>query len=212
MGRFLRGLLWIAGVLAVIGVILRLLILDAWTVPDDPVLAASVAPTLAEGDFVLVLTRGTPGFGDLVRCKDPEEPQRFVVGRILGLEGDVVELEGNQVAVNGKRYGAQSACTQDTFTVLHPNNGSEIELHCDVVEIGGGWHYRGTLPGSVQNRRDRIEVGTGRLFLMSDDREYHDDSRDFGTIPRTSCTERIFFRVVGKAGWSDDESRLTYLH
>jgi len=88
MGKFTKALLWTAGILAGVALILRLLLLKAWTVPDDPRLAASVAPTLGGGDVVLVLTRGSPGFGDLVRCKDPEDPPRFVVGRIAGLAGD----------------------------------------------------------------------------------------------------------------------------
>lgn len=212
MGRFVRGVLWIAGVLAVIGVILRLLVMDAWTVPDDPVLAASVAPSLAAGDLVLMLTRGTPGFGDLVRCKDPDDPQRFVVGRVAGVEGDIVETEGRHLTVNGKRYEGESSCTTPIVTVSHPTSGSETELSCDVVEMGGGWHYRGSVPRPFLTTKARVEVGTGMFFVLSDNREHHDDSRDFGALPTTACTERIFFRVVGKGGWSDDAARLTFVH
>ncbi len=49
------------------------------------------------------------------------------------------------------------------------------------------------------------------LFLLSDDRSYHDDSRDFGTVPADSCTGRIVFRLWGKEGWCDDKRRMTFV-
>jgi signal peptidase I len=212
MRRLLRGLLWVAGLLALAALILRLTVLDVWTVPDDPVLGASVAPTMAPGDVVLLLTRGSAGFGDLVRCKDPDDPQRFVIGRVAGVEGDIVETEGKNLTVNGKRYDSESACTTATVTVAHPTSGAATELHCDVVEMGGGWHYRGSVPRPFLSTTKRVEVGTGMIYLLSDNREHHDDSRDFGQIPRTACPDRVFFRALGRAGWSDEQARLTYIH
>jgi signal peptidase I len=212
MGKFTKALLWTVGILAGIALILRVLVLKAWTVPDDPRLAASVAPTLAGGDVVLVLTRGDRGFGDLVRCKDPEDPQRFVVGRIAGVGGDVVEIDGNRLVVNGKRFEANSACSDTTFTITHPSSGSEIELRCDVVEMGGGWHYRGFNPKPFQAVKSRTEVDPGMVYLLSDNREHHDDSRDFGLMPAASCSERIVFRLWSDKGWTDRKRRMTYIH
>jgi signal peptidase I len=212
MGKFTKALLWTAGILAGVALILRLLLLKAWTVPDDPRLAASVAPTLGGGDVVLVLTRGSPGFGDLVRCKDPEDPPRFVVGRIAGLAGDVVEIDGNRLVVNGERFEANSACSESSFTIAHPTSGSETELRCDVVEMGGGWHYRGFNPKPFNAVKSRTEVDAGMVYLLSDNREHHDDARDFGLMPAASCSERIVFRLWGRAGWSDRKRRMTYIH
>lgn len=93
MGKYQKALVWTIGTLAVVALLLRVFLFKVWTVPDDPALGASVAPTLGAGDTVLVLTRGAPGFGELVRCRDPEDVSRFVVGRIVGVEGDVVETD-----------------------------------------------------------------------------------------------------------------------
>jgi signal peptidase I len=183
-----------------------------WTVPDDPVLAASVGPTLAGGDTVLILFRGTPGFGDLVRCSDPEVPDRYSVGRIAGVEGDTLELEGHRLLVNGKKYDNYSACPKPKFTVAHPTSGSEVELNCDVVEMGGGWHYRGYSPKPFFVDKTRVTVAEGMVYLLSDNREFHDDSRDFGALPAGSCTERIFFRLWGKEAWGDTKRRFTFIH
>lgn len=212
MGKYSKALLWTVGILAGIALILRLILLKAWTLPDDPRLAASIAPTLGGGDVVLVLTRGEPGFGDLVRCKDPEDPQRFVVGRIAGVAGDVVEIDGSRLIVNGKRFDANSACSESTFTIAHPSSGSEIELRCDVIEMGGGWHYRGFNPKPFHATKSRTEVDAGMVYLLSDNREHHDDSRDFGLMPAASCSERILFRLWSKDGWTDRKRRMTYIH
>src|SRR5262249_43984219 len=126
MGKWFKGLLWTAGILALVAGGLRATVLRAWKVPDDPLLAAALAPTMDAGDTVLLLTRGTPGFGELVRCPDPEDASKFVVGRIVGVEGDVVETEGPNVAVNGRKYSGENACKETTFKVKHPSSGSDV--------------------------------------------------------------------------------------
>lgn len=211
MGKLLRFIVWTAGLLAVLALVLRVLVFKVWTVPDDPELAASVAPSLQGGDVVLVLTRGKPAFGELVRCPDPANALRFVVGRIAGFPGDTVEVEGSTLIVNGKSYTGESACAQTTSTVIHPSSGAEVDIHCDQVTMGGGWHYRGLPLRALPATRRRTEVGEGMLFLVSDDRAYPYDSRTYGTVEAATCTERIIFRLVSSGGWEDAENRLTYV-
>jgi signal peptidase I len=212
MGRYPKGFLWATGLLAVVAIALRALLFKVWTIPDDPRLAASVAPTLAAGDVVLVLTRGEPGFGDLVRCTDPKDASRFVVGRIAGLGYDVVETDAHRLIVNGKRYDGGRACPASAFTVAHPTSNADVELRCDVVEMGGGWHYRGLSATPFQPTKTRTDVENGTVYLLSDNREIHDDSRDFGLLQSATCTERIVFRLWGKEGFSDVKRRMTYIH
>jgi signal peptidase I len=212
MKKYQKGLLGAAVALVALGLILRVLLFKVWTVPDEPRLGAAVAPTLAGGDVVVVLTRGKPGFGDLVRCADPEDPQKYVIGRIAGVAYDVVETEAHRLIVNGKKFDAGTACPEKTFHVPHPTTGSDVELRCDVIEMGGGWHYRGFSPKSFMVTTTRTEVTPGMVYLLSDNREHHDDSRDFGLVPSDSCTERIIFRLWSKDGWGDDKRRLTYIH
>lgn len=212
MGKFSKALLWTIGVLVVVAILLRATLFKVWAVPDDPVLAASVGPTLAGGDTVLIMFRGAPGFGDLVRCADPENPERYTIGRIAGVERDIVELEGHRLLVNGKRYDNQSACPKPKFKVEHPTSGASVELNCDVVEMGGGWHYRLHTMSAFQDQKKTAKVGPGKVFLISDNRAMHDDSRDYGLVDRSTCKQRVFFRLWGKGPWSDDKKRLTLIH
>lgn len=212
MRKLLRVLAWTTGVLAVLVLLLRLTFLRLWTIPEDGHLSASLAPSLAAGDIVIVLFRGERGFGDLVRCPDPEDPQRWVVGRIVGLEGDKVRIERGTLTVNGRRYDTQESCDEGTIMVPHPRSGHPVEHSCARVELGDGWHFRSmALTASAESPREHT-VGPGRVFLLSDNRTFHDDSRDFGAVPKESCTEQILFRVWGKEGFFHDERRFVVVH
>lgn len=212
MEKLRRGLGWTLGAVIVIALLLRLFLLDVWTLPDDAYLGASVAPALAAGDTVLLLTRGEPGFGDLVRCPDPQDPSSFVVGRIAGVEGDTVVTEGRRLTVNGRVYESESACAQQKVFVKHPETLKDVELTCDVVPMGGGWHYRVASLSPYQEQKKTAKVAPGKVFLISDNRTMHDDSRDFGLVDRATCKERPVFRLWGKGGWDDDKTRLSYVH
>lgn len=212
MQKFLKAILWTAIVLGAIGGALRVLLLKAWTLPDDLRLAASAEPTLHYKDTVLLLTRGKRGFGELVRCKDPDDPTRYSIGRIVGVEGDTIELKGRQVFVNGKRYDQVQACPAAKYSYVHPNTEAEVPMECGVVEMGGGWHYRGHEKKAAPATSYKAEVGEGMVFLLSDNLDFHDDSRDYGTLERSSCTEKIIFRLWGEAGMKDEERRMTYIH
>src|SRR5262245_33442729 len=97
---------------------------------DDALLSVSVMPTLAPGDLLVLWRLGTPSFGELVRCDDPEAPGRFVVGRILGEQGDRVVAELGSVSVNDKIIGSRRACSPAELSVLDPNTGENFALSC----------------------------------------------------------------------------------
>lgn len=211
MRKLFKLLLQLGGLVAIVAVVLRLTLFVSWTIPNDPWLDASMAPTLRAGDTVLLLTRGSRGFGDLVRCADPEDQSRHVVGRIVGVSGDVVEVRGGILYVNEKSYGTSEACKQATFTVEHPRTGSSVQMLCSRIEMAGGWHFRAKQEGRAGGDAKRHVVGDGRVFLLSDDIDIHDDSRDFGTVVADQCKERIVLRLWSRRGWADSEARLTVI-
>ena len=123
------------------------------------------------------------------------------------------DLIGNDhllaVTVNGTRYNTSDSCTKGSIEVPHPTSGSPIQGNCARVEMAGGWHYRADIP--TNEGETKHKVGPGRVFLLSDDRTFHDDSRDFGAIMADTCKETVFFRLWGKKGFGDAESRFTYI-
>jgi signal peptidase I len=207
VAKFLKGALWVAGIIGLITLVLRIFLFKVWTIPNDAILGASLAPTLASGDVVLVLTRGERGLGDLVRCADPEDAQRWVIGRIYGIEGDRVSVSNGFVTVNGRRYTTTESCVEDTVESIDPRSGAPIKVACSRVELGGGWHFMGSSPGGSAEAPREHTVGPGRYYLISDNRSNHEDSRDFGAVLKETCVDRITFRLWGKEGFGDAKRR-----
>jgi signal peptidase I len=161
-----------------------------------------------------LITKGDPSFGDLVRCRDPQNApgEEFdVIGRVAGLGGDTVEINGHDLTVGGARYIGEMACPEEKRVLVHPVSGEEIPLACDQVSMGGRVHYRGRSLKAQLQSPVKSHVGAGMLFLLSDNRSYPDDSRKFGTVPAASCKGRIFFRLWGREGWGDSKRRLSYI-
>ena len=203
---------WVGGALFVLAVIARFTIMDVWTIPEDnDWLGVSIAPTLYPGDEVVLITGFELGFGELVRCKDPDDDDAWVIGRIAGVEGDMVVVAGPTLRVNGTTYSSSEACVDNTFIVDHPKTNREVEVQCSRVDMGGGWHFRGTAR-KYQRKGDKKKlVGSDKFFLLSDNRDLHFDSRDFSVVDVDSCDARIAFRLYSVEGWSDTDYRFTVI-
>ncbi|MCU0656863.1 MAG: signal peptidase I [Polyangiaceae bacterium] len=213
MGKLLRTVGWVSIVLGVIVGGLRATVLEWWRVPvDDPQHGASLAPSLYPGDLVL-LWKGSLKAGDLVRCADPEAPGRHVVGRIMGEAGDNVELSGVDVIVNERRTVQEHSCSPAKVTVQDPSTGADVELHCGIEVLQSRKHMRATGMNSARSTVSRkATVAEGQVYLVSDNRAYPFDSRDYGGIPKASCKSFVFFRIKGLKGFGDAETRLTFVN
>jgi signal peptidase I len=103
--RFLRAAMRFAGSLGLSVGLSFLLFHVVWQ--PFQVCGSSMAPTLAPGDYLLVdrtwSFRSEPRRGDLVVFRHPNA-SAFVVKRVVGLEGDVVEWRGGDLAVNGRPF------------------------------------------------------------------------------------------------------------
>lgn len=68
--------------------------------------STSMLPNFHEGQFVLVnklaFKLGEPHRGEVLVFHNPDLPSEDFIKRIIGLPGDVVEIHGKQVFVNGK--------------------------------------------------------------------------------------------------------------
>jgi signal peptidase I len=213
--RFARSLVWLLIGLGVVIGFLRLTMLRWWQIPpEDAELGVSIAPTLWAGDWVILWRLSPPGFGDLVVCPDPNHPTQPLIGRIAAEGGDkLVIADTGDLKVNTLRVTTEQACRQRTFVVTDPNSGSEVTLHCEFELLGGVSHPRGRLGGSAQRPlAQEVEVPSGHVYLVSDNRQFPFDSRHFGALDRKSCQERVLFRLVSREGFFDVDRRLTLIH
>jgi signal peptidase I len=207
--KLLKISLWVVGIFAAICLILYLTVFDVWRVPaDEPMMSASVEPALTAGDLVLVARHSSPDRGNLVRCPDPQAPGRFVVGRVLGLPGEKVTIVGELVNLDGKRTPSPRACPSVTLT--HPASGAEETLTCAEEEISQMTfrslraHKRPEPPTAA------VTVDPKRVFLVSDNRHMHVDSRDYGQVDIATC-QHVVFRLWSAIGFGDAEHRFSII-
>ena len=118
----------------------------------------SMQPTLEDGEFVLVsklsYTFGDFNHGDIIVFHFPLNPEEDLVKRVIGLPGDHVVVQNNQVFVNDQ--------------LLDEPYIAQAPLY------SGDW-----------------VVQDGYLFVLGDNRNNSNDSKDWGMLPQEN--------VVGKA-------------
>lgn len=210
----LKGLLWMTLVVGAIVGILRATCLRFWTIPgDDALFSLSIMPTLEAGDLVVLWRVGIPSFGELVRCDDPEVAGQYVVGRLLGEQGDKIVAELGNVTINDKLISSLRGCKPGKLSVIDPTTGEAFELSCEIEAAGGTEYTRARASQPLPKPTPfRVTVPDRQIFIASDDRHYHDDSRDFGPVPKDGCRERIVFRLWSARGWTDDVRRMMFIH
>jgi signal peptidase I len=210
MKTWFRILAWAGGIIGVISLILYLFVYDVWTVPtDDPMMSASIEPSLSGGDVVLVTRHTTPARGNLLRCADPQAAGRFVIARMIGKWGDQIDIANEIVSIDGQHTPSPRACNPPTTMMKHPATGEDIELSCSIEEFG-------EMSFSVYRARDRAEpkssakVAQNTVYLVSDNRHMHVDSRDYGQIDPSTC-QHIVFRLWGAGGIFESRHRFSLI-
>lgn len=201
--------MWLMGILGAIALLLHLFVFESWTVPHGPDkgFEASVLPALMPEDHVLIRRGSLPRYAELARCLHPTDSGRFVVGRVFGEPGDHVEVNDQGVATNGKRAAAARGC--GSMTVPHPVTENLVTMNCGEVESGAGTFRYLTAPEHQSVGLHQATVEAGKLFIVSDNRSMHEDSRDFGQVDASTC-EHVVFRISGEH-WTDSGRRLTVL-
>jgi len=169
----------------------------------------SMNPTILEGDLIYVnkvaydlrvpLTRyrlaswSEPQHGDVVVCLSPEDDTRLVK-RIVGTPGDMVQMKGNELLLNGQPL-AYSEMGRDCLVHL---SGTQTATGILTMEhLGQSVHPVVRIPGLHALRSfEPVVVPDGYYFVMGDNRDVSRDSRYFGLVPRSSVLGRARAVVV----------------
>ncbi len=215
MAGIFRFLLWAALLIGAVVGLARVLAIRWMTLPvDDPVLTASLQPSLGTGDMILLQRVAPPEFGDLVLCPEPDYPERYVIGRVMGLARDEVGVKDGRVSVNGREFPFERICHPDTVVYPHPDNpAEEVSQACYYEAVASQRvHKTGRLSGhSIKPEDRKFSVPDEHFFLISDNRLFPYDSRDYGPVPIESCKETVVLRLVSGDGWKDAERRMTFI-
>lgn len=214
MRKMFHFLFWVALIGGALLGVARATAIRWWRVPrDDRYLTASISPSLRGGDLILLWRLTKPAMGDLVLCPEPKHPERVVIARIAAQGRDELEVTGADIMRNTRRQTVEANCTPRTFLEHDPESGVEVEQSCSMEEVNSnGGSFRGELVESSPRPKDvKLTVPEGTYWLVSDNRLFPYDSRDFGAVPVETCTEKVFFRLVSAKGFFDADARNQYV-
>jgi signal peptidase I len=205
----------------------RALAAETFSIPT-----ASMAPTLLAGDQVLVskvsyglrlpfvrtwVARwGEPRRGDVLVFEHPERAGEVHVKRVLGIPGDVVELRGQVVHVNGEaqpreRMGAiafeeksgttgawwRETCTRWRERLARDPSATKNHREHDVLQC------RDPAASAVEGP---FQVEPGHFFVAGDNRDRSEDGRAGGWRVPMSHVVGNAVRVLWSRGPPDGEA------
>ncbi|PYC79154.1 signal peptidase I [Streptomyces tateyamensis] len=158
---------------------------------------ASMSPTIAAGDTVLVhpLGKAAVGRGDIVVFKDPQWGDETLVKRVIGVGGDTVVCCDPQGRITVNGVPVTEPYLADGLLTAQPS--------------GSAGDAGGSLAGVAQQQLHQTfnaQVPAGRLFVLGDNRLGSLDSRVHldqlaGSIPVDGVSGRVAATVWPFGHW-----------
>lgn len=135
----------------------------------NQVKGASMEPTFVSDEYIFT-SKVTYKFreyrrGDVVVFRSPKNPDIEYIKRIIGIPGDTVMVQQNEVYVNGRKL-------------------QEDYISAKTTLFDGGHMKDGVA----------VQVPDGTLLVMGDNRPRSSDSREFGPIEMESVIGQVFYR------------------
>lgn len=162
-------------VLALLLIVVRLFVFGFHYVTDDGMLG-----TLELGDVVLVnrivYSYSDPKPGDIALVRHPLRIDESLVRRIVATEGQTVEIRNKVLLVNN-RPAWEAGGVHYSDPVIYP------------IEI------------SLRDNYGPVQVPSGKVFVMSDNRDEYFDSRDWGFVDLSEIIGKSSFVIFS---WAPD--------
>ena len=185
-------------------VLLLVLILRSFIVQPYRVPTGSLEPTVMPGDFIAVeqfayglrspvfhvkfLDIGEPKRGQIVLFRWPKNPAIIFVKRVIGLPGDQVVYKNKVLYINGKEE--KQKFLYNAYDV--GAYGYQRLVHVKQEDLDGVKHKIYIHPAGGETEDYDITVPPGHYFMMGDNRDNSDDSRQWGFVSEKELIGKAF--------------------
>jgi signal peptidase I len=167
------------------------------------------------------LLAGAPERGDVAVFRQPQDPTKDYIKRVIGLPGDRIQIKNRVVYVNGqpleRRPLTGAALDEVQAGVVgepeHPARANNLEVFRETAPNGRSyviWQKRGT-DDHLQNNTQEYVVPAGHYFMMGDNRDDSIDSRVIaavGYVPEQNLIGRAEFLFFS----TDHRAELWQIH
>ncbi|NNL94872.1 MAG: signal peptidase I [Xanthomonadales bacterium] len=187
-------------------VLLLVLVFRSFLFEPFKIPSGSMIPTLLIGDFIVVnkyayglrvpvlnrkfLELGEPERGDVAVFRYPVDPGINFIKRVVGLPGDTITYRDKRLFVNGEQVELRDAGQFNSSDVKCTTPRNDARLYFE--DIGSGGHNM-LLHQDTLGRNGQWTVPEGHYFMMGDNRDRSNDSREWGFVPE----ENLVGRAVG---------------
>ena len=199
---------------AAVLLVLRAFLFEPYRIPSD-----SMMPTLLDGDYILVnkfayglrlpvtnrkfYAIGEPARGDLIVFRYPPDPKINYIKRVVGLPGDLVQVRGDRLIINGEPVRFEETARYSDGCYLNMRLATETlgehehqVLHCLTAEgivvsplpgcnrdIPQGYVCNESLrDGNADSGDALMRVPEGRYLMIGDNRDNSQDGRWWGFV------------------------------
>jgi len=168
--------------------------------------SGSMIPTLLVGDFIVVnkfvygirlpvlnkkiIRTGEPERGDVVVFRYPVDTSVNFIKRAVGLPGDTIVYRDKQLFVNGEEVPLSDAGRFASDDVKCSTPAADAHL---LDEQLGEINHKILLHENARGRNGQWKVPEGHYFMMGDNRDRSNDSREWQFVPE----ENLLGRAVG---------------
>jgi len=160
-------------VLEVVVLALGLYLVITVAVQTVHVIGLSMYPTLDNDDYLIATKLDyrfhPPQRGDIIIMRDPYDPSKDFIKRVIAMPGERLLIKGGHVYINGRLLTEPYLPSQEQWTV------------------NDNWPASGDGEGDV--------VPANEFFVMGDNRNHSSDSRMFGFVRSDQIEARGLVRI-----------------
>ncbi|ALS37121.1 signal peptidase I [Enterococcus rotai] len=146
----------------------------------------SMKPTMLNGDRVIVRRTKEPKRYEIITFKPPVKSEFQYVKRVIGMPGDLVWTEGNDLFINHQAESLPKASELSAANEL-PDGTIKVNLSQD----------------SLDQMAQFKKIPKGYYFVLGDNRNNSSDSRTFGLVDGQAIEGVVSFRFApfNSIGW-----------
>ncbi|MGA9573617.1 MAG: signal peptidase I [Lysobacterales bacterium] len=187
-------------------VLLIVLVFRSFLFEPFKIPSGSMIPTLLVGDFIVVnkfaygirlpvlnkkiISIGEPKRGDVVVFRYPIDPSVNFIKRAVGLPGDTITYRDKQLFINGEKVEDTAAGRFGSDDIKCTTPAVDASLHWEKL---GDVNHNILLHDRSGSRNGQWIVPEGHYFMMGDNRDRSNDSREWGFVPE----ENLLGRAIG---------------